>query len=154
MSERNLLLKLLKKELVTMDRAISNLKYSLKKAERIDLSKELSADEFELFDSFSSRFLRLYEVLVNTVIRTILIIVNESGDTYLDNLHTSEKLSLITSTKDIDEIRKLRNQVAHEYLDHEWKEIYEKLLKQAPLLLSSCTLSDTYARRLIQKLES
>jgi len=137
-----------------MDRAISNLKYSLKKAERIDLSKELSADEFELFDSFSSRFLRLYEVLVNTVIRTILIIVNESGDTYLDNLHTSEKLSLITSTKDIDEIRKLRNQVAHEYLDHEWKEIYEKLLKQAPLLLSSCTLSDTYARRLIQKLES
>jgi len=154
MSERNLLLKLLKKELVTMDRAISNLKYSLKKAERIDLSKELSADEFELFDSFSSRFLRLYEVLVNTVIRTILIIVNESGDTYLDNLHTSEKLNLITSTKDIDEIRKLRNQVAHEYLDHEWKEIYEKLLKQAPLLLSSCTLSDTYARRLIQKLES
>jgi len=137
-----------------MDRAISNLKYSLKKAERIDLSKELSADEFELFDSFSSRFLRLYEVLVNTVIRTILIIVNESGDTYLDNLHTSEKLNLITSTKDIDEIRKLRNQVAHEYLDHEWKEIYEKLLKQAPLLLSSCTLSDTYARRLIQKLES
>ena len=118
----------------------------MRKVEKIDLEADLSNDDFELFGSFSSRFLRLYEVLFNQVIRTTLGLLRESQKTVLDNMHKADQLYLITSTADLDEIRKLHNQVAHEYLQHQWIEIYKNLILFSKPLLESCLMTRQFIK--------
>ena len=141
MSEKRALKKLLAHEIQVLDRSIDNMNYSLSKVENIDLDHNLSPDQYEIFDSFSSRFMRLYEVLFNQVIRTTLALFNELKLTNLDNMNKAEQLDLITSVSDLDEVRKLRNQVAHEYLDYEWIPIYKQLLESSKTLLQSCQMT-------------
>ena len=75
------------------------------------------------------------------VVDQILSLLNELQKTNLDNLHKAEQLYLITSTDDIEEVRKLRHQVAHEYLQEQWVEIYKNLLHFAQPLLESCRMT-------------
>ena len=141
MTDDHILENLLRQELKVLHKSMENINYSLGKVQRIDLEADLSADDFELFDSFSSRFLRLYEVLFNRVIRTTLALLRESQPTVVDNMNKAEKLNLITSATEFDEIRKLRNQVAHEYLREKWIEIYHNLLLYTVPLLKSCQMA-------------
>jgi hypothetical protein len=143
MKEKQALKALLTYEIQVLDRSIENIKYSISKVEKINLEHNLSEDQFELFDSFSSRFMRLYEVLFNQVIRTTLSLLNELKLTNLDNMNKAEQLDMITTVADINEVRKLRNQVAHEYLDNEWIPIYIKLLECSKTLLRSCQMTKT-----------
>ena len=143
MKEETILRNLLIDELIILDKSISNFTYSMRKVEKIDLEADLSNDDFELFDSFSSRFLRLYEVLFNQVIRTTLGLLRESQKTVLDK---ADQLYLITSTADLDEIRKLHNQVAHEYLQHQWIEIYKNLILFSKPLLESCRMTRQFIK--------
>jgi hypothetical protein len=152
MSEKEVLRELLEHELELLARTKRNFLYSLDKVQAIQMDTVLSEEEYEVFDSFSSRFLRLYEVLVNQVIRTVLTLVNERKTTYLDNMHIAEKLRLITSVQDIDVVRKLRNQVAHAYLDEEWISIYNDLIAFAPFLLRSSDMTRQYCDDLAKRI--
>jgi hypothetical protein len=152
MSEKEVLRELLEHELELLARTKRKFLYSLYKVQAIQMDTVLSEEEYEVFDSFSSRFLRLYEVLVNQVIRTVLTLVNERKTTYLDNMHIAEKLRLITSVQDIDVVRKLRNQVAHAYLDEEWISIYNDLIAFAPFLLRSSDMTRQYCDDLSKRI--
>jgi len=60
--------------------------------------------------------MRPYEVLVNQVISTKLELTRERKSTQLDSIYNGEKLKLIVTANDLNEIRRLRNQIVPEYL--------------------------------------
>jgi len=122
---------------MALRRSSDNLKYSLHKAQTIELQPTMSEEEYEVLDSFSSRFMRMYEVLVNQVLRTILQVLAEGKDTWLDNMNQAEKLGFISFRQDMNAVRELRNMVAHEYLNEEWMLIYQRLIEKSPILFTS-----------------
>ena len=143
-----LLKQVLEKELVFLDKAFNHLEFSLEKVKKINLSDHLEDDALELLDSFATRFLRLYEVLVHQALRTVLQLLGEFEKTTIDNLNKAEKLELITSADDFNYIRLLRNKVAHEYAEDEWKEIYsEIIIYSSHLIISTEKLKDFVRER-------
>ena len=138
MKSTDLLLKqLLKEEIALLEKAQGRLEYSLLKVQKIELKKTLNNDHLEILDSFATRFLRLYEVLINQILRTCLQLLGEYQKTTIDNLNKAESLDMITSADDMNYIRMLRNKVAHEYVEDVWMEIYKDLIDYSKYLLTS-----------------
>lgn len=82
-------------------------------------AKQLELDELlaERVEAFVSRFGRLQDTLGDKLLPAWLAAHGERVASFVDNLDRAEKLGLIDSAQDWIDIRKLRNQMVHEYVD-------------------------------------
>lgn len=71
----------------------------------------------ERLDAFVSRFGRLQDTLADKFLPTLLDALAEPKASAIDNLDRAEKLGWLESTDDWLEMRKLRNQMVHEYIE-------------------------------------
>lgn len=71
----------------------------------------------ERLDAFVSRFSRLQDTLADKFLPTLLDALAEPKAAAIDNLDRAEKLGWHDSTDDWLEMRKLRNQMVHEYIE-------------------------------------
>lgn len=71
----------------------------------------------ERLDAFVSRFSMLQDTLADKFLPTLLDALAESKAAAIDNLDRAEKLGWLESTDDWLEMRKLRNQMVHEYIE-------------------------------------
>lgn len=74
-------------------------------------------DEAERVDAFVSRFGRLQDTLGDKLLPAYLVALGEEAGAVIDNLDRSERLGIIPSADDWFAIRKLRNQMVHEYIE-------------------------------------
>jgi hypothetical protein len=81
--------------------------------------KRISDDSLlaERLDAFVSRFGRLQDTLTDKFLPTLLDAMAEPKASAVENLDRAEKLSWIDSTDEWLEIRKLRIQMIHEYIE-------------------------------------
>lgn len=80
---------------------------------RIETEPELA----ERLDAFVSRFGRLQDTLADKFLPALLEAMAEPRGAALENLDRAEKLGWIDSTDLWLEMRKLRNQMVHEYIE-------------------------------------
>ena len=78
---------------------------------------EETPDVAERVDAFVSRFGRLQDTLGDKLLPTILRALGEKTSAYIDNLDRAERLGLIPSSDQWLEVRRLRNQMVHEYVE-------------------------------------
>lgn len=78
---------------------------------------ESDADLAERVDAFVSRFSRLQDTLGDKFLIVILTALGETTGVAIDNLDRAERLGLIASVDDWMVMRKLRNQMVHEYVE-------------------------------------
>lgn len=71
----------------------------------------------ERLDAFVSRFGRLQDTLADKFLPALLDALAEPKATAIENLDRAEKLGWLASTDDWLEMRKLRNQMVHEYIE-------------------------------------
>ena len=71
----------------------------------------------ERLDAFVSRFGRLQDTLADKFLPVLLDAMAERKGPALENLDRAEKFGWIKSADDWFEIRKLRNQMVHEYIE-------------------------------------
>ena len=71
----------------------------------------------ERLDAFVSRFGRLQDTLADKFLPALLDALAEPKASAIDNLDRAEKLGWIESTDAWLEMRKLRNQMVHEYIE-------------------------------------
>jgi hypothetical protein len=71
----------------------------------------------ERLDAFVSRFSRLQDTLADKFLPTLLDALAEPKAAAIDNLDRAEKLGWLESTDDWLVMRKLRNQMVHEYIE-------------------------------------
>lgn len=81
--------------------------------------KRISEDSLlaEQLDAFVSRFGRLQDTLADKFLPVLLDAMAEHKGAAIDNLDRAERLGWLESADDWFEMRKLRNQMVHEYIE-------------------------------------
>jgi uncharacterized protein with HEPN domain len=74
-------------------------------------------DLAERVDAFVSRFGRLQDTLGDKLLPVLLTALGEKTGAVIDNLDRAERLGLIPSAEQWMEMRKLRNQMIHDYVE-------------------------------------
>jgi hypothetical protein len=106
-----------------VDREIHHLNYSASKIFHqpftIELAKQLSSNEelAEQLEAFVSRFCRLQDTLGDKLLPAWLDILEEKTNVAIDNLDKAEKIGVLPSAELWLELRQLRNQMIHEYIE-------------------------------------
>ena len=85
----------------------------------LDDARQIEADPIlaERLDAFVSRFGRLQDTVGDKLLPTLLSALAESLGPAIDNLDKAEKLGFIASADAWMEMRRLRNQMVHEYIE-------------------------------------
>jgi hypothetical protein len=85
----------------------------------VDVAKQVETDPVlaERLDAFVSRFGRLQDNLGDKFLPQLLIALAEKPSAAIDNLNLAERLGWIQSTEEWLLMRKLRNQMVHEYIE-------------------------------------
>lgn len=128
---------LLQEELELLGKAADILNYSNEICTKIGIKGDYTYDELDKFESFTGRFARISDLLIQKIFRLIESIELESPGTVRDRINKAEKRGLIESADIFIEIRILRNQIAHEYIQDEINEMFGKVLEYTPSLLDS-----------------
>jgi len=145
------LLLLMQKELELLRNAARVLGYSYEKCSRIGIKDAYDDDELDKFESLTSRFARLGDILIQKIFRLIDELDLDAAGTVRDRINRAEKKGLIDSADVFIEIRMLRNDIAHEYVPEEIIELFKKVLKATPLLISSVAKVEHYCIRYLSR---
>ncbi len=78
---------------------------------------EQTPDLAERIDAFVTRFSRLQDTLGDKLLPLLLTALGEKTAAMIDNLDRAEQLRLIPSADQWMEMRRLRNQMAHDYVE-------------------------------------
>lgn len=87
--------------------------FTIEEAQRIEADPILA----ERLDAFVARFGRLQDTVGEKLLPALLIALAEKTGAAIDNLDKAEKLGLIESSDGWMEMRRLRNQMVHEYIE-------------------------------------
>lgn len=98
--------------LQTDGRLFGNL-FTVEDAQKIEFDPDLA----ERLDAFVSRFGRLQDTVGDKLLPALLTSMAEKSGAAIDNLDRAEKLGLIESADTWMEMRRLRNQMVHEYIE-------------------------------------
>ena len=142
--KNNKMVELLDDELKLLIKSTEVLKYSLYNCKVIGIKDKYSMSELSEFEALSSRFSRSSDILTQKVLKTLFIILQENAKFFIDRCNLSEKLNLVDSADDLYNIRKLRNEIAHEYCIVDITDIFEPLIKYSNLLLKIIDNSKLY----------
>jgi len=102
---------------------IKHLRYSANKLFQqeftLTIASKLNQDEefAEQLEAFSSRFCRLQDTIGDKLLPAWLAILNEKTKVSIDNFDKAEKLGVLPSVDTWLELRQLRNQMIHEYIE-------------------------------------
>jgi len=82
-------------------------------------AEQLSKDEVlaEQLEAFSSRFCRLQDTIGDKLLPAWLAMLNEKAKVSIDNFDKAEKIGFLPSVDTWLELRQLRNQMIHEYIE-------------------------------------
>ena len=138
---------LLIQDLSTLRKAASIFSKSYEICRNIDLQKEPNFEELTEFEAMSSRFARLVDLLIQKIFRTIDELNLAPQGTVRDSINRAEKNGLIESAEKLVEMRRLRNQIAHEYVIEKLAFLFERIVMLAPALLESIELTCNYCAK-------
>ncbi len=145
------LLALLDQELNLMNRAVEILSRSYDICKKIGVKENYSFEELTEFEALSSRFARLVDLLIQKIFRLIDELNLAPEGTVRDSVNRAEKNGLIESSEQLVEMRRLRNQVAHEYVVEKLTHIFERVIQLTPILLDCIKRTQKYCHKTFLK---
>ncbi|MBI1871662.1 MAG: hypothetical protein HYS07_10815 [Chlamydiae bacterium] len=141
--------RLLEQELEILENAWKVLDYSYQKCQRIGLKEKYEPQELESFETLTSRFARLSDILTQKIFRLIDEIDLDSGGTVRDRIYRAEKKGLVENADSFIDIRILRNDITHEYKPEALEDIFNKVLSFTPILVDSVGRVRRYSQKLL-----
>ena len=139
-------IELLNEFLIDIEKMLIHYKDSLTRVGNIPVQKDYSIEEYEVLEAFTSRFSRLADFVTSKFLRTILILLREDQNIYIDRANVLEKLEIIPSADEIIAIRDVRNSIVHDYWIEEVKDNFIKVRELAQPLLNAATQSISFCR--------
>ncbi len=110
------LIRVVRKEcrhLKTTDQRLFAAPFTSQTAAQIDVDPGLG----ERVEAFASRYGRLQDTLGDKLLPLFLCALGEKPGAAIDNLDRAERLGLLKSTDEWMAMRKIRNQMVHEYIE-------------------------------------
>lgn len=121
-----------------VEKALSHLEYSLRKIQHIP--SDFNIEDFEIletFDSFTSRFARLSDIMAKKLVRSLVLKDDPSfNGGLMDFLNQAEKLGFISDANHWWVIRSLRNKEAHEYTEEDLRSYFSTIQKESSFVIS------------------
>jgi len=102
---------------------IQHLQYSAEKVFKGDFNEERARqiandEEFaEQVEAFTSRFCRLQDTIGDKLLPAWLDMLGEKKGVVIDNLDKAERIGVLPSVEQWLELRQIRNQMIHEYIE-------------------------------------
>ncbi len=130
-----------------MNKAADILDFSYQRCLKLGKKEQYSLEEQERFESLTSRFARLSDILIQKLFRLIDQIELEDEGTVRDRINRAEKKQLIENASDFIIIRELRNSIAHEYQEDAIKNIFHSVLDKTPQLFNCVVQINQYCKK-------
>ena len=141
---------LLAEELKLLEYSNDMLTYSYNTCRNIGIKEEYTFGELDKFEALASRFARTGDMLIQKIFRLIDILELERPGSVIDRINRAEKRGLISSAEIFKEIRYLRNDISHEYIQTAIEQIFEKVLELTPYLIDSVNRVKKYSEGILK----
>ncbi len=145
MNSKQLLL--LKNERELMDQATEYLRYSYGRCQTIENQESYTFEELEHFESLTSRFARLSDLLIQKIFRLIDQLDLEESGTVRDRINRAEKKELISRADEFIDIRELRNNIAHKYDPTAILTVFADVMHYCPVLFDAVERVHQYSQK-------
>ncbi|MFW5721649.1 MAG: hypothetical protein ACOCWW_04630, partial [Bacteroidota bacterium] len=108
--------------------------------------------EFDIFETLTSRYARVVDILIHKVFRSIdsVELVNEG--TMIDVINRSHKRGLFENVDEIRQIKDLRNEITHEYVMENIKNVFNETFRFTPKLFNIIESTKNYCETLYKKI--
>lgn len=120
--------------------------------EQFDL-KNLTDEGFDAFEALTSRFARVVDILTNKVTRSIVYLEQGTSYTWIDTLFYLKKQGLISSIDEVRLIKEIRNEIVHEYIVSDLKQLFNEVLNNCKMLFTLVENTKVYVNQLINKFQ-
>ena len=127
--KHNKIKKILIENFENFEKSIEWLKRSFNQCKKIGIKEKYSKDEFDYFENLCSRYGRSIDIFISKVLRSIDLMELENIGTNLDVANRAEKRGLIDSVDELIEMKALRNEIVHEYVEARLQEKFKKILE-------------------------
>jgi hypothetical protein len=108
---------------------------SIEKCKNIDLNNTLTFENQESFDSLTSKFSRVSDILTQKVLKSLIILYREDCKTFIDRANFLEKIGIVQDSNILINIRDLRNEISHEYIEEDLRDLYKRTLEYSGELI-------------------
>jgi uncharacterized protein YutE (UPF0331/DUF86 family) len=143
----------LRNSIEKLRKAADHLRRSMRLIENAEIDWRWPSEEhMDILEAFSSRYARLSDIVLKKVFRLLDEIEQTEEGTMIDVANRAEKRGLIDSATEFRRMRKLRNEITHEYALTELPEIVRQLIEFTPALLDSVERAAKYSEDLYSKL--
>jgi hypothetical protein len=129
-------LKNLLKTIEILESAVRWLERSYAICQKIGSKTRYSSEEFDAFETLTSRFARVSDIFIHKVFRAMDVVEMEDGGTIIDVVNRAHKRNLFESVDEIRVIKDVRNEIAHEYIQNDLAGIFEDVLRLTPKLFA------------------
>jgi len=141
------LYQLLGQNLTMLQKGALVLSKSYKICHKIGMKKDYTFEELTEFEALSSRFARLVDLLIQKIFRLIDEINLTPEGTIRDSINRAEKNQLIDSAESLVEMKRLRNQISHEYIVEKLTHLFERIVVLVPVLLDCINRTQQYCAK-------
>ena len=149
--KRKLIVVQLDEYLTILDKSLVALEYSYDKCNAIGEKEEYDLEQQESFEALTSRFARTSDILTQKVFKSLFILLQEDMKTFIDMANFLEKLEIVDKADDLLNIREIRNQIAHEYIEPDVKSLFMDVLHFIPQLNNIIDNVKAYYNKLTSK---
>lgn len=132
---------------VLLEKQLFWLNHSFDEVQKIGLKSEYEVSEFDSYENLCSRFSRMIDFLVRKIFRSIDEVEFENQGTLIDTVNHAHKRGLFENIETIRQIKDLRNDIAHEYIDDALQDLFEDIVKQTPLLIKMAEATLKYTQK-------
>ncbi len=137
----------LQENLDLLNRSAITLRESLERCREIGLKENYSSLESDAFDALTSKFSRTSDMLTQRILKLLPLLFREDLPTFLDRVYFAEKIEALESADRLKIIRELRNEITHEYVISNLKEIYRSTMEMSIPLLDETGKIDRFLRK-------
>ena len=110
-----------------------------------NVDAEISPEQSEILEALTARFARLSDILIQKLFRAIDALELTDEGSLIDRINRMEKREIIRNAQEWLELRKLRNQIAHDYVLEDLIPLYQSVFSQCQILLSAVDAIVNYA---------
>ncbi len=132
---------------VLLEKQLFWLNHSFDEVQKIGLKPEYEVSEFDSYENLCSRFSRMIDFLVRKIFRSIDEVEFENQGTLIDTVNHAHKRGLFEDMETIRQIKDLRNEISHEYIDDALQDLFEEIIKLTPLLIQMAETTLEYTQQ-------
>lgn len=129
------------------NKSIFWLKRSLERIKNVKKLEDLTEEESEIIEALTNRYSRSVDILINKVLRSLDYLELEEDIRRLDIVIKAEKRGFVEDYNILIEMKDLRNELAHEYIEENLKDRLEELVEKSRILVKIGDKINNYVQK-------